>query len=186
MSPDLTTLRAHLIQLLRRYQVTDPDGRTAILRELAEDLVSVRSHFGRADGSPDWKGGSHPYRVFVRDLFGEADVSKSQQAGIQAAIRYHVGAVLRQRLDADALAEYGLIPQTPRQRSADRRHARTAEAVAPDRGDVHSLVSGAHILLRQLTPGHVALVPADEVDELRGLLADLAERVQTLQAGLLE
>jgi hypothetical protein len=58
--------------------------------------------------------------------------------------------------------------------------------VAPDRGDVRSLVSGAHILLRQLTPADVALVPADELDELRGLLADITERVQTLQGGLLE
>src|SRR5690606_21767333 len=86
----------------------------------------VREQFTRPDGSPDWNGRSHAYRLRIRDLYSRAGITGEEMTSLQAAVRYHVSAVLRDRLDEDTLKEYGLISKTARERSRDRHHERSA------------------------------------------------------------
>lgn len=123
---DLGFLRDSAVALLKNYLAASGEQRTPILRQLAEILVESRQHFARADGSPDWTGRSWPYRQFVRELYEDAGVAKTDLNTIQSKARYHISAVLRDFLDEETLLEYGLAFESQRDRSRDRRMARTA------------------------------------------------------------
>lgn len=122
----LPSLKNKAHALLRDYQNAEAEARTPITRSLAKVLVEARSHFTDAEGEADWKGKTYPYRQWVRGVFDEANLRGEESKRVQSAIRYHVGAALRDRLSPEDLEKHGLIPQTPRERSHDRRQARAA------------------------------------------------------------
>lgn len=186
VSPEdsLAAPRKRIISLLKKYARISEEQRTPLLRDLAEALVDARAHFERPDGSPDWKGRTYAYRVFVRDLYADAGVVRDEQASLQAAVRYHVGAVLRERLDDETLAEYDLIPRSPKERSADRRESKAALLSALTSRDLHGgallAITTAYTLLSKI--GAEAMDDLDQrsADVAHATLEDLLHRVEAL------
>lgn len=170
---DLKTVQREGVRLLKRYLQASEHDRTPLLRQIAEILVEARGQFTRPDGSPDWKGRSHPYRMWVREAFTEAGVLKDDQAAVQAAIRYHVGVVLREVLDEETREEYGLIPRSPKERSQDRRESRTALLQALTSRDI---AGGALVALSAAQAVFSKIEPKD-FDDLDGHAAEVADAV---------
>lgn len=183
--PTLPALRDEAATLLRKYRRASDGDRTRILRELADVLVSIRGLFTRPDGTPDWKGRSYAYRVFIRDLYGDAGYQKDEMHTVQAAVRYHLGTSLRERLDADTLTEYGLVPLTPRERSRDHRVNRTATLSALTARDLHGgallAISAAYTVLSRLEPRALDDLDDRERAVAADTLRDLERRVTALR-----
>lgn len=184
----LATLRTDAVRALKRYRSTPESGRTAVLRKLAETLVEARAHYTRPDESTDWKGRSHPYRAFVRDVYDRAGIDRDESPSIQAATRYHIGEVLRSRLSDAELAEYGLQPHTPRERAADRRANRTAllqTLTSRDLagGALYAIVA-ANTVLEKIEDDQLADLGKHEAEVAAGALRDIERRVRQLR-GLL-
>ena len=125
----LADLQTEAVEQLRRsFSATDAE-RTDRLRAVARAFVAAREHFYTKEGEPDWHGRTYAYRTWVREVTSLANVPADSLSSTQAAIRYHVGNVLRERLDDDQLAELGLRKESPRERSVEKRE-RISEALA--------------------------------------------------------
>lgn len=176
------------VRLLKRYLTASKEERTPILRQVAEVLVEARGHFLRDDGSPDWSGRTHPYRTWVREIYGIANVPPDSHATIQSAIRYHAGAVLRERLDEETLQAYGLMPQTPRERSFDRRQTRSALLTALTARDLAGgamlALSTAFTVLTRVNPDEILALPARERAVAEETLGDLERRIRAIRRRL--
>lgn len=187
--PSLSAPRADLVRLLKRYAKATEEQKTALLRAIAESLVELRALFERPDGSPDWKGRTYAYRAFIRDVYDEAGIARGDQPTVQAAVRYHVGAVLRERLDEETLAEYELIAKSPRERSQDRRGAKSAILSAFTARDMHGgamlAISAAYTLLSKLNLDDLDGLGAREREVADATLLDLERRVRQLRKRLL-
>lgn len=123
----LGRLRERATDLLREYKGAHQDDKTGLARAIAETFVDIREHFVNDEtGNPDWRGKTYPYRQMIGEIFSGANVPKDDASKIQAALRYHVGNVLRDRLSEDELDDLGLRAETPRRRSQQRRESRTA------------------------------------------------------------
>lgn len=118
----LTEAQRAAVRALRRYLI---DGKTEDLREVAENFVDAREHFFNKDGSPDWLGRTYAYRRWVRETTTMSNVPASELSTVQAAIRYHAGNVLREKLTADQIDDLGLKPESPRERSVVKRAAQS-------------------------------------------------------------
>jgi hypothetical protein len=95
-------------------------GEGSDLRRLAECLVDLRETYIGTDGRIDWAGRSWHYRHEVALLWqrlGDSDEVES----LKAAVRYHVGNVIRERASDEDLAAAGLKTATPRDRAAGVR-----------------------------------------------------------------
>lgn len=115
----LETLQKNAISALRRY--LGDGGTTEDLRAVAVAFVDSREHFFTREGDPDWLGRTHAYRRWVREVMSLANVPGETVATLQAAIRYHTGNILRERLDAETLEDLGLVSTSPRERSVEKR-----------------------------------------------------------------
>lgn len=170
---------------LKKYRRAAPEARTPLLRALAECLVSAREHFEREDGSPDWKGRTYAYRTWVRDVYQDAGIPSDELATVQAAVRYHVGAVLRDRLDEETLSEYGLIERSPRERSQDRRAEKATLLSALSSRDLHGgallAISTAFHLLQRLEATDLDALDTRERTVVEETLGDLERRVRQLR-----
>lgn len=122
----LEELATNGARILNKYRRAPETERTALLRELATTLVDARSYFITADGSPDMKGRTWAYRQFVNDLYLEAGLSKEERLPIQAAVRYHVGEVVRGRLSPEELEDLGLQERSPKEAVRARRATNSA------------------------------------------------------------
>lgn len=91
------------------------EGRTRSLRELARVVVELRVRSVTVDGRADWTGRSVEYRQAVGRIYDE--IPDADQVTIQNALRYHVGAVLREVAPAAELTALGLQATTPGERS---------------------------------------------------------------------
>jgi hypothetical protein len=184
----LTKARRETVHLLKEYLRADEEERTRLLRQIAESLVDARSMFLRHDGTPDWKGRTHPYRVWVRDAFADAGVRAEEQPTIQAAIRYHVSSVLRERLDDETLADYGLIPKSMKERSADRRQEKDALLKALTARDVGGgalmAIATANRVLAQVDTILIDGISPEEARVADQWLAEIERRVRQLRRRL--
>ncbi|MCL3837167.1 hypothetical protein [Aeromicrobium duanguangcaii] len=182
---DRATCSQALLTLLREYQRADNTGRTPILRRIAETIVDLRATVERPDGSPDWKGRTHTYRSVVRDAYAESGMPQEVVATVQAAVRYHVGALLRERLDEETLQAYGLHRETPREKSKARRESRNLvvhmAAAEVDRLETLGVLWGAVRLVSSLD----AMVLADGDTAVAVTLLDqLQDHVDEVRAAL--
>lgn len=179
------TARAKILKDLRRYLDAPEEERTPILRSVAETFIGARETFLRPDGTPDWNGRTHAYRAWVREIYGDLNVSKEDRATIQAAIRYHVGAALRKRLDDETLADYGLIQESPRERSKDRRDNRSALLSALTAREVAGgaliALSTAFTVLSKVDPAEIVALPERERAVAEDTLSDLEKRVRSIR-----
>lgn len=110
------------VNALRNYKKGEDGGdKTTHLRTVAAAFVDAREHFFTPQGEPDWLGRTHAYRVWVRETMGLASIQADELTTIQAAIRYHVGNIVRERMDSDTLQGLGLRSSSPKQRSVEKR-----------------------------------------------------------------
>lgn len=152
----LTECRDEIIRLLWNYRRADVDARTPIARALAAQFVEARSHFARrGDGETDWGGRSYAYRNWVAEVYRQASVEGAEARTAQAAVRYHIGSVLRERLTIEEQRAYGLIEHSPRERSAARRADRAAllrDLTGSGAAECRELLAEAAALLRTARP----------------------------------
>ncbi|MFD0044759.1 hypothetical protein ACFVGV_06165 [Pseudarthrobacter scleromae] len=117
----LNDIQIAAINSLRNYLKGAEDEKTAHLRAVATSFVDARQHFFTPQGEPDWLGRTHAYRTWVRETMRLADVQQSNLTTVQAAIRYHIGNIVRERMDADTIQGLGLRSSSPKQRSVEKR-----------------------------------------------------------------
>jgi hypothetical protein len=146
-------------QVVRELLAYETNPQTAHLKAVARSVVAAREHFIAGDGTPDWKGRTHAYRAWARGAYtdGHADATTA------AAIRYHVSAEIRRVLDADEVAQLGLVEHDGRERSianTDRRRSILAVVSGggplTDPTEVATLLSQVSGLLRRIDPAAIA------------------------------
>jgi hypothetical protein len=169
----------------------DPNDRAQAYRHAAEVLVAAREHFLTDAGEPDWLGRTYAYRVWAGNVYGLSGVSGDERLRTQAAVRYHVGNVLRDRLDEATLADLDLRDESPRERSASQRAERTAllKAVTGSSSgfaglDALRALTAVAALLERLPASVIAALDADEVPVARDLVKASAGRLDDLQVAL--
>ncbi|WP_328967948.1 hypothetical protein [Streptomyces sp. NBC_00239] len=101
---------------------------TTLLRNIAAVLVCIRERCLTEDGRPDWTGRTNEYRVEAGRVYAEAGIPRDSADSIQAAVRYHVGKIIREYVSAEELSDYGLKALSPM--DSHREYARTQSALA--------------------------------------------------------
>lgn len=131
-TPSITTLQAHGTDLLRSYTEADAK-RTQILRDLAKCVVGIRAQTMTGDGkTPDWAGQSQAYRDVIRAMYDDAGIPVDSASNVQAALRYHIGEVLREVVSPGALTKAGLATKGPKDRARTRNGEQaTTAALSP-------------------------------------------------------
>lgn len=136
------------VEVLRRYMA---DPHTYDLKALAEIIVQLRGLHHLEDGRTDWAGRSPAYRQSMADLYTRARVPADRLDTVQAAIRYHVGNLLRERAQGGELEAVGLSPVAPRTRLSTARKAIQAQRrVSAPRQDVVRLATYAQALVEHI------------------------------------
>lgn len=123
--PSLRTLKRRGVDLIQWYQSVE-QSKTEILKTLAEVVVDIRSQFQDESGITDWRGNTWEYRRFMEDLYEKAGIPPDSKSTIQAALRYHVGNVLRSRVPRKELEAADLLATSPRERMASQRSEASA------------------------------------------------------------
>lgn len=99
------------------------DQHPAIYKRAADAMLSLRALYQSKSGKPDWRGTSWAYRQAVSDIYGGAGLPPAPNHPVKAALRYHLGNALRERVPSEELTEAGLNPDTPRERTYKRFQA---------------------------------------------------------------
>lgn len=111
-------------------------SRTTLLQELALTLVLLRGKH-TYKGKPDYAGRSAEYRAVAASIYAEAGVPADSAGTIQAAVRYHIGNMLRETHTETELAGAGLQAASPRERARGAPvPGPAAQAVLDLRGDL--------------------------------------------------
>lgn len=167
------------VEILTEYLA---DHRTDDLRRLAPIIVDLRGAFRLGDGRADWSGRSPEYRQAMADLYTRARVPEDQLDTVQAALRYHVGNLIRERASAEELEAVGMTPTSPKERLANQRGALAAQReVAAPRQDVPRLAAFAQALIDYIDEDAIPDLPTE-----RAVASRLAlEAVQSRSAQLL-
>lgn len=190
----IAELRSEGTSLIRHW-VEIEETRTEVLRRLAEVVVSIRSQFFDNEGRRDWAGHSWDYRQFVSEMYAAAGVAPDSQENIQAALRYHVGNLLREVAPPDELAAVGLLPTSPRDRMATARAEIQAIAVALTEdlqsGDRKTrmarygkLVDAAAVLTEKMAHFEVSEMPVGQARKALTEVEAAQERLGTLEKNL--
>lgn len=183
-------LLAQAIEALRSAQTLPPTERGGARRRAAEAIVSAREYFYTSDGRPDWSGRTRAYRDFIAEVYSNAGVTRDDLASEQAAVRYHVGNVVRERVSDADLEDAGYRVASPRQRSIDRRTARS-ELLAQVSGgplttgeDILRAATLAHSLLARITATAARALPIAERRALGAEVDAISAEVTRLRDAL--
>lgn len=174
----LADIRQAAVEGYRAALVSDEDERTVHLRDVAEAYIDAREHFYTKDGDPDWAGRSYAYRQWIRETVTLARLPQDGKQSIQAAVRYHLGNILRDRLDADTLESIGLRKESPRERSVEKRAGVSALLRLVSGGDpienladVLEATKAIHSALTRITPSDL---PGSDAAAAKAALAEVA------------
>jgi hypothetical protein len=189
--PQLNTWITKATTACKRYMEAD-SSRTEALKDLARAVVKIRQATKDTDGKPDWAGRSQSYRDAIGKVYQEAGVPEDSQANIQAALRYHIGNVLRDEAPPADLKALGLKAEGPRERAATRKAppapadtnghvvippdaapTSIAEAVVRSIGEPVALVEQAVVTVRH---AHMLPIPEDSA-RLHSALLELNQEV---------
>jgi hypothetical protein len=186
----LVKVKHEATRLLVDYQKHEGDRAKTpeILRSLAGVLVELREHFITDAGEPDWSGRSYGYRQAVREIYSDSGLPAEAVSRVQAAVRYHVGSVLRERVDGDAIESLGMSPDAPVVRSRASRARRSAQLQALRGGDPEGFVGidalraieGARALLSRVSPADIKAAPAGERRAAGEILRAIGDRAAVL------
>lgn len=92
------------------------DKPTILAMNLATVLIAIRKQ------RDDWLGRTHEYRQVAAEVYRQAGIrDRDQLTRLQAAVRYHVGNMVRRYLTPRELRSYGLLDTSPLERQQDRR-----------------------------------------------------------------
>lgn len=153
-------------------------GLTATYRKLAGVIVDLRKRFPNSKGTgPDWKGTTQDYRDAAQRMYDGAGVPADAVSGMQAAIRYHIGNVLRERLTEEELTQAGLSTEGPLDRARSRREA--ASASSPE--DEAEWFNDTMQTLKSIEDEHPDVVIVDLRDEGSDVLDMLTRALTVLQ-----
>jgi hypothetical protein len=187
----LADLQATAASALAAYHEGGDDvDRTALLKRTAATFVWARRHFFTQEGEPDWTGRTNAYRRWVRETMAQAHIPSSEAPTIQAAVRYHSGAALREQLTAEQIEELGLRPESPRERSVEKRE-RYSETLSIFGAGGHELVDAEEIVnaarmmeaaLRRVSIPAVGALPAGKRREVGAAV----ERVNGLAEAIVD
>ena len=170
--------------LVRRWHQIE-ESKTAVLRELANVVVDIRSQF-RYEGGIDWAGRSWEYRQAITRMYAAAGIPPDSVSNIQGALRYHVGNALRERVAAEELEAAGLLAASPRERVASARSEAAAlvSVLQADKAAEEAEARGRHYPLGRLLRASLVAVEraAREAKDPEALDAGSA---QDLEAALL-
>ena len=149
-------LQDQIAGLLRAYERAPEADKTEILRDAAVAVVKLREQFLTPEGTPDWRGRSHAYRMAMAEVFSLAALAPGDgRRRLQAALAYHVSIVLHETLDEDTLEDLGLRDKSTRERSVEKRE-RQAAIIAAYRGP------GVLPAVRSMEAAHKLLSAADD------------------------
>lgn len=172
-------------RLLREY-VESGRTRTDILKQVASLIVDLRALHTLDDGRVDWSGRSPGYRAAMNEIYRGAGVTADKADTVQAALRYHVGNLLRDRASDEALEEVGLTSITPKARLARQREVvaalATTGSVAEVLNDPLRLLAHAEVLLDYIEPADLRGLRGKERVAARHVLTGLRERCDALGA----
>lgn len=183
----LADLQKAAINALRSSLTASDDNRTSLLREVAKNFIDARAHFFTREGEPDWLGRTFAYRTWVREVMTSAHVPGEQVTSIQAAIRYHAGNLLRDRLNEEELDNLGLRKSSPRERSIEKRE-RTSGTLSLFEGgaelntvdEILQLCNLTQRALARVNAASLASLPAKDRKAAREALRRVAERAEEL------
>lgn len=163
------------VDALRAYKSGPESEKTTNLRTVATAFFDAREHFFTPSGEPDWLGRTHAYRLWVRETMGQASIQADELTTVQAAIRYHVGNIVRERMDSDTLKSLGLRDASPRERSVEKR-GRSSEVLAIFGSGGQAIADAAEIIVAaRLIEGAFARV---DLEAVAGLDAESKKRVR--------
>jgi len=147
---DVETIVRKLGEALIKATRTGEDGHynTAAMRDAAGYTIDLRELFLNKDGLPDYGGRSWPYREAMNEALDYARMGSDERPRVMSTLRYHISNLLRERLTAEQLADYGMQPVTAIERQREDRKIRARMARIASRGDRISSVSEAEIALR--------------------------------------
>jgi hypothetical protein len=185
----LSELQEQAVATLRRYYTVTERERTEALRETAGLFISAREHFFTREGTSDWLGRTYAYRRWVRECMSMANVPADDVTTVQAAIRYHSGNILRDRLDQDTLDSLGLRSASPRERSVEKRERNSgtlslfgAGAPIDDVAVIESAAGLVETFLRRINLDELATRDRKRVaaalESMRNRANDVAEEAQ--------
>lgn len=117
---DTERIKRQCIDLLRKAVSSRKSERMALYEQVAQNLVTLRERSITTTGQPDWAGRTYEYRSMVRNIYASAGLSSDPNDPIKAALRYHLGKLLRERLSADELDDARLL----RTHAGVRQHER--------------------------------------------------------------
>lgn len=177
----LEAIRQAAVNGYRAALVADEDERTQHLRAVAEAYIDAREHFYTKDGDPDWAGRTYAYRQWIRETVSMAHLPQDGKQTIQAAVRYHLGNILRDRLDPETLESIGLRKESPRERSVEKR-AGTAALLRVVSGaealttleDMADVAKALHAAVSRIS---VEALPEADRPAARAKLAELAAEI---------
>lgn len=94
---------------------------TILLKNLAVVLVELRKRCVDGEGRRDMGGRGYDYRQKAGKLYKDSGLGADRTSGIQQAVRWHIGNLLRDELTEEELAEYTLKPTKPLERQQTQR-----------------------------------------------------------------
>lgn len=161
--------------------------RTELLKEAARNFINARAHFFTREGEPDWLGRTYAYRTWVREVMSAAHVPGNEVSSLQAAIRYHSGNLLRERLDGDEIEDLGLRKESPRERSIEKR-SRTSNmlgifsggAEISDAEEIQAACAMIEAALARVNAATIKGMPTKARRETKAALLRVAERAEEL------
>ncbi|AWY04862.1 hypothetical protein PBI_FLOOF_25 [Microbacterium phage Floof] len=186
-SPSVEVLLKQAADGFRDYMKSEGAARTLAAKSTAEALVDARPLFQARDGSPDLLGRSSDYRNFVTQAQDEAGVPRDDRASVQAAIRYHVSPLLRERY-AEEVEALGLSAGSSVERGR-RRKERDARVVAVFAGgselsDIHDVELVAN--LARLGVSRVSGWPSGATPQQKRRIREEFENLAGAVAGALD
>jgi hypothetical protein len=189
MSRSISAIKDAATANLRRYLSAPEDDRTELLRAVAADFVDLREQYITPEGEPDWGGKSYAYRQIVGEIYSDAGVQRGDRSSVRAAIGYHVGNVLRERLSPEELDDLGFRTLSPRDRSVEKREKQNAvlgmfrTGPAPSTVDeaMHAFTA-AKALLARVPDEAVVGARAEERRAVVELLSEVSDEAARLTA----
>ncbi|UYL87631.1 hypothetical protein SEA_VRESIDENCE_26 [Arthrobacter phage VResidence] len=184
--PDIQ--KAAIDAISKSLTATD-NVRTDLLRDAARYFIDARQHFFTREGEPDWLGRTYAYRTWVREVMSAAHVPADTVTSLQAAIRYHSGNVLRDRLSEEEVDDLGLRKESPKERSVEKRERSSSTmnifgggAELTSAEDILQLCTLTLRALARVNAASIAKLPAKERKLARAALRRVADRAEELSS----
>lgn len=115
-----------------------------LLKNLAVVLVELRRRC-EIGGVADMRGRSGEYRKLAGEVYRSSGLGADRESGIQQAVRWHIGNLLRDEMTPDELEAYSLKTTSPLERLQSSREASAAIVAASRAVDVATVSASAPV-----------------------------------------